>query len=102
MKFTLQATPQVEAALSVAARWYDEHSDVVAARFEEAVRAVRLQLISTPLLWREFEAGYRRVHVQGFPYMLIYVVDGEVVTVVGVQPMRRHPDAWRGDSDDET
>jgi toxin ParE1/3/4 len=94
-EFLLTATSRAEAELAAAAQWYSERYPMRAPRFEAAIRSAQQQLIEAPLRWAEFEPGYRRILVQGFPYSLIYSVEGEWVTVLGVMHQSRHPDAWR-------
>lgn len=100
-QFEVEVGPLARSQIRGAARWYRGKNPTAAKRFVAAVRRAIQVLASGALLWREFEAGFRRVHVEGFPYMLVYMVEGELVTVVGVQPMRRRPDAWRGSDEDE-
>jgi len=41
-------------------------------------------IASAPYLWREREAGYRRVNCPIFPYYVAYVIRDGVIVVVAV------------------
>lgn len=94
-RFYLQFEDAARFHVRDASRWYRRHLPSRARTFEAAFGTLQASLQAAPLRWAEFEAGYRRTMLPGFPYWVIYRVEGEVVTVVAVVHQRRRPGVWR-------
>lgn len=95
MRFRVQMTPRAEAALTAAADWYGQRAPRAAARLLAEVRRVQESLAEAPRRWAELGSGLRRIRVPGFPYSLIYSIEGDAVLVAIVVHDRRRPGVWR-------
>lgn len=91
LRLGVRAQQQVRAAT----RWYRRQDPRLSARFVAAVRGALPGLREAPLRWAEFEPGYRRARVRGFPFAVIYTVVGDEVLVIAVLHDRRGPEARR-------
>jgi plasmid stabilization system protein ParE len=58
---------------------------------------LRLQqlIADAPERWPEIEPGLRRVLFKGFPFSVLYEVEGDCVTIIAVAHQRRRPGYWR-------
>ena len=83
------------------ARYYSERAgDVVAVRFVAEVEAILRGLaqglfvgVNHPHV--RFRAPVKRVFLDRFPFAVVYFEEREVVTVVAVEALKKHPGYWR-------
>jgi len=61
---------------------------------DEVERTVR-RILLQPEAWTRLSETHRRCRMRRFPYGVIYSVDGDVVLVVAVFHLNRHPDSWK-------
>ena len=95
----VRLTPEAEAEIADARRWYQQRSGQVADRFVLAVAAA-LDLLGRypegqPILYRTA----RRALVPRFPYVLLYYLDADDAVVFGCFRTARDPNAWQERSD---
>lgn len=92
--------PQARAEFLSAIDWYDNRAEGIGSRFETAV----LSAIDTVLMWPDSgpvlpgwlgSPAVRTTGVTGFPYRVVYYVEGNDLTVVAVAHERRRPGYWR-------
>lgn len=91
----VELTPRARAELHEAVRWYAAHSKRVAQRFTVAYRHARHVVATDPERSPELEPGIRRILFRGYPYALLYSINGERVLILAIKHHRRHPDYWR-------
>jgi plasmid stabilization system protein ParE len=95
----VRLTPEAEADIGDARRWYRPRSAPAADRFMGAVAAA-LALIERypegqPMLYRTA----RRALVPRFPYALLYYLDGDDAVVFGCFHTARDPKHWQERAD---
>ena len=49
----------------------------------------------TPERFRRFDGDMRKVRVEGFPYAVIYRIEGRVLHIIAVMHLHRRPGYWR-------
>ena len=60
------------------------------------------RLVENPLQFPIVEEEVRRGLMRDFPYGVFFTADAELVTVLAVLHLHRHPDTWkRGDREGE-
>lgn len=79
-----------------AADYYEEKEAGLGVRFREEIARTLHIMAGAPFLWREREAGYRRVNCPVFPFYIAYVVRNDVMVIVAVAHARRRPGFWHG------
>jgi toxin ParE1/3/4 len=84
-----------EAELVESARWYEENSPGLGARFLDEVERTLAILGEHPEIGRSLGADYRRVLTPRFPYALVYRFVEEEVVVVAVAHTSRRPGYWK-------
>lgn len=91
---------KAEAKIRQAAAWYDGQSPGLGHRFVQAVAAAFELLEGDPQRFAKLEtmvelAPYRRVLVEGFPYVVIFELFEHEVFVFAVTHASRRPNYWR-------
>lgn len=99
MTRTVVIEPEADEDLSRAFAWYEETSPGMGYALIDAMREAVARLTETPdgsTTVPGAPRGHvvRRVFPRGFPYAVIFVVDGDVVYVVAFAHMKRRPDYW--------
>jgi len=86
---------EAEADLKEAYCWYERQRDGLGADFllcfEDALERVR----RSPVLYPLVHKTVRRAWMRRFPYGLFYVVEEQMVVVIGVFHARREPSCWQ-------
>jgi plasmid stabilization system protein ParE len=80
------------AAEAVRARdWYEKARVGLGKRFHEAVSIALDDVQAAPAKFRLRTGSYRHAPVIGFPYAVIYRMDGRTVVVVSIFHLKRKP-----------
>jgi plasmid stabilization system protein ParE len=53
-------------------------------------------ITTMPKAWAFIDDTYRFYRVKGFPYIIYYRLDGDLVIIAGVGHERQQPGFWRG------
>jgi toxin ParE1/3/4 len=90
--------PDAEADLNEAYGWYERQREGLGADFllcfEESLQKVR----RNPEVYPRIHQTVRRAWIRRFPYGLFYIVEEEVVVVLGVFHASRDPQCWQSRS----
>jgi plasmid stabilization system protein ParE len=92
LRFTVAAQAEFEAAIDHYELERPGLGDTFVAAFDETIERIRLN----PDAWTIVSEGARRCLFKRFPYGVFYRVDGDVLIIVAVLHLHRHPDSWRG------
>jgi plasmid stabilization system protein ParE len=84
-----------EDEVSSAVDFYNEQSEGLGYDFAAEVRRTIARIVEYPGAWTMLSARTRRCRTNRFPYGVVYQVRGDVLLVVAVMHLRRHPEAWR-------
>ena len=90
--------PDVYAEMEHSRAWYEERADGLGTEFlvevDRSIETVR----EAPMIWPcgDEERGIRRYFVHRFPYGVVYRVSNQIIQIIAVMHLRRHPDYWRG------
>jgi plasmid stabilization system protein ParE len=89
--------PAAQRELDAALQWSRaEFGRPVAARLLRRFDRAGELLMGQPMLGSPAEANARRLPLHGFPYTLVYRVEGAVVHVLALMHQSRLPDYWVG------
>ncbi len=72
--------------------WYDEHEPGVSARLAHEMEATLQWLQRDPKLCPKVDA---RVHFKRFPYVLYYLLQGDIIEVIAVLHGRQDESQWK-------
>ncbi|MBI2440315.1 MAG: type II toxin-antitoxin system RelE/ParE family toxin [Lentisphaerae bacterium] len=96
--YNVDVHPNVYAEMEHSRAWYEQRAEDLGTEFlvevERAIQMVR----DSPLIWpfRNEDRGIRRYLVHRFPYGVVYRVSNQIIQVIAVMHLRRHPDYWQG------
>jgi plasmid stabilization system protein ParE len=91
----LDVSSEAELELFEAALRYERERRGLGSRFETQVNAVFARLLENPVQFQEIEEGARRALVRDFPYGVFFTTEDDLITVLAVLHLHRHPDTWK-------
>lgn len=91
----LDVSSDAELDIFGAALRYERERDGLGFRFEAQVNTVFARLLDNPFQFPEIEEGARRALVRDFPYGVFFTTQNDLITVIAVLHLRRHPDTWK-------
>ena len=75
--------------------WYNQESEGLGYRFAAEVRRTLSRILQHPHAWPPISKRTRRCRTSGFPYGVIYQIRDDVILVVSIMHLHRHPDSWK-------
>jgi plasmid stabilization system protein ParE len=87
--------PAARADLREAQAWYSAISPAPGARFVAALDDCVATIVAEPELFQELHRRARRAPVRGFPYGLIFRIDGEDIHLIACFHASRDPGVWQ-------
>lgn len=81
--------------LAQALEYYERAVPGLGLEFLDEVERTVRRILLQPEAWTRLSEIHRRCRMRRFPYGLIYSVEGDVVLVVAVFHLHRHPDLWK-------
>lgn len=95
MKHTLILRQEAERDLFEAYRWYNEKVPGLGSDFlaivERALESINENPARFPVVYR----NVRRALMRRFPYGIFFMVEGDLIIVLGVMHTARDPGKWR-------
>jgi plasmid stabilization system protein ParE len=91
----LDVSSEAELEIFEAALRYQRERARLGFRFEAQVDTVFARLLEDPFQFPAIEEGARRALVHDFPYGVFYTTDGDLIRVLAVLHLHRHPDTWK-------
>ncbi|MEO7672996.1 MAG: type II toxin-antitoxin system RelE/ParE family toxin [Pyrinomonadaceae bacterium] len=96
MNRTFEIRPAAELEFDEASDWYNGEDPAVRDRFIASVDTRISAIIQKPLAFPVVEGTkIRRAVVDGFPYSLFFVLDGNHVVILSIFHTSRNPMIWR-------
>jgi plasmid stabilization system protein ParE len=93
--FRLDVSSEAELDIFEAALRYEREREGLGFRFETHVNVVFARVLENPFQFPAIEADIRRALVRDFPYAVFFTTEAELMTVLAVLHLRRHPDSWK-------
>ncbi|MCA1559922.1 MAG: type II toxin-antitoxin system RelE/ParE family toxin [Acidobacteria bacterium] len=91
----LDVASEAELEIFEAALRYERERVGLGFRFDAQVNTVFARLLDNPFQFLEIQEGARRALVRDFPYGVFFTTEGELITVLAVLHLHRHPDTWK-------
>jgi plasmid stabilization system protein ParE len=94
MKLRLRSVAEADAAEAI--RWYAEQKPDLASRFFEALSVTLQNIEDNPKLYPVVDGEMRRALLpKPFLYMVLYRIEGAMVSVYAVLHQARDPARWK-------
>ncbi len=98
----LDVSSEAELEIFEVALRYERERANLGFRFEAQISSVFTRLLDNPFQFPTIEEGARRALVRDFPYGVFFTTADDLITVLAVLHLHRHPDTLknrRGDSE---
>jgi len=92
MKVELLAT--AEAELVEAISYYNGQAEGLGYEFAVEVKQTIRRIVEFPDAWQKLSARTRRCRAKRFPYGVVYQVRDDLILIVAIMHLRRHPHTW--------
>ena len=83
------------AELIEATDYYEAQKAGLGSEFVEEVKRALERILQYPDAWAPLSKRTRRCRTNRFPYGIIYQVRGDILLVVAVMHLHRHPRTWK-------
>jgi len=94
MKLRFRSVAEADAAEAI--RWYVEQKPDLASRFLEALTVTLRNVERSPALYPAVDGEMRRaLFPKPFPYMVLYKIERDMVSVYAVLHQARDPARWK-------
>ncbi len=91
----LDVSSEAELEIFEAALRYEREREGLGFRFEAQVNTIFARLVENPFQCPAIEEGARRALVRDFPYGVFFTTKADLITVLAVLHLHRHPDTWK-------
>jgi plasmid stabilization system protein ParE len=95
MTYRLSIRAEAEAELAGAFDWYERRVSGLGADLLAAVDAAVDSILSNPFQHPVVYRSVRRILTRRFPYQVLFLVEGDLVTVIAVFHGARDPQHWQ-------
>lgn len=75
--------------------YYNLQSEGLGYEFAAAIKRAMERILQYPEAWTPLSKRTRRCRTSRFPYGLIYQIRKDVILIVAVQNLHKHPDSWK-------
>jgi toxin ParE1/3/4 len=91
MKYSIEYDDEVQNDLQETMDWYANQKVGLDREFIETVKFAINQIVENPLIYRPRSKKIRFKHLDRFPYIIVFKVNRQIVTVYGVVHDKRNP-----------
>jgi toxin ParE1/3/4 len=95
MSYQLKFLPEVERDVSEAYDWYEEQLEGLGEDLLLSIDASLNGIVRNPHLSEVLYKGMRKRIVKRFPFGIFYIVEENVITIISVIHLARHPKTWK-------
>lgn len=75
--------------------YYNLQSEGLGYDFATEVKRAMERILQYPKAWTPLSMRTRRCRINRFPYGLIYQIRSDLILIVAVQNLHKHPDSWK-------
>ena len=75
--------------------YYNLQSEGLGLEFAAEVKRDMGRILQFPTAWTPLSKRTRRCRLNRFPYALLYQIRRDMILIVAVQNLHKHPDSWK-------
>ena len=87
--------PEARKDLIEAVAYYESCESALGLDFTIEVDKAIQRIIEYPTAWTTISKNCRRCIVGRFPYGIIYSIEQDLILIVSIMNLHRHPDSWK-------
>ncbi|SMD46198.1 ParE toxin of type II toxin-antitoxin system, parDE [Aquiflexum balticum DSM 16537] len=96
MPYNYQLSEEAESDVYDSFLWYEKQKEGLGEEFLEALDAAGKAITINPTTYRiRFKNKVRAFVVDRFPYLILYIVNGNDIDVISVFNTNQHPRRWK-------
>lgn len=96
MPYNYQLSEEAESDVYDSFLWYEKQKEGLGEEFLEALDAAGQAITNNPTTYRiRYKNRVRAFVVDRFPYLILYVVNGNDIDVLSVFNTNQHPRKWK-------
>ncbi len=96
MAYNYQLSEEAESDVYKGYTWYEDKREDLGEEFLESLDQAKKVIISNPRTYRvRYKKKVRAFVVDRFPYLILYVVNGDNIDVISVFNTNQHPKKWK-------
>lgn len=86
--------PDAQRELQAAVDYYDAINQELGDAFLDEVERSLERIVKFPEAWAQLSVNTRRCRTVGFPYGIVYQIQGDRILVVAFMHLQRKPNYW--------
>lgn len=96
MPYNYQLSEEAETDIYESYIWYESQQSMLGENFLGSLDAAKQAIISNPATYRiRYKKKVRGFVVKDFPYLILYIINGNNIDVISVFNTRQHPKKWK-------
>ena len=93
---TIRLQEDAQRELEDAVDYYNRECPGLGYEFADEVYRTFDRIVDNPEAWHSLSKRTRRCLTHRFPYAVIYQLRPELILVVAIMHLHRHPETWKG------
>lgn len=96
MTYNYQLSEEAESDVYKCYVWYEKQKTGLGEEFLRVLDAAEKAILSNPKTYRiRYKKKVRAFVVDRFPYLILYIVNGDDIDVISVFNTNQHPKRWK-------
>lgn len=96
MPFNYRISEEAEADIYESYNWYEIQQSMLGEKFLDSLTAAKEAICANPAAYRiRYKKKVRGFLTKGFPYMILYINNGNNIDVISIFNVRQHPKKWK-------
>lgn len=93
--YRIEADAAVELDVEAAFEWYEAQYSNLGLQFLNELRLTYVRLSQNPRAYQVIKDDIRRILMRQFPYAVYFVIENDLIIVLGVLHTARDPEEWQ-------
>ena len=96
MPYNYQISEEAEADIYESYKWYESQQSKLGEKFLDSLAAAKEAISANPATYRiVYKKKVRSFLTKGFPYLILYIINGNKIDVISVFNVRQHQKKWK-------
>jgi len=96
MKFSVEISPAADFDIADSIEWYEAQATGLGRRFETLLESVIESIRQNPIRFPKVDGDARQAVILRFPFIILFTVTDNTISVFAVFHTSRNPAIWRG------